>query len=220
VALSDAESHRRIVELARALDIQQADLADLEASLASPPRTTEEVGFYVSTKNTDQENRYRMMVSRLSRAGRLLSEEDKYCHWLLEKFAEHTELPPAFKDAFGPLLDPSQGPEDSGAAVADLTAHIRDNYARGVHALERAFETQGQRLRTLWTAGGDTLYFVLVSPDVAEAWTNRVVAATHTGEPLGLRPPAWAAFYGHLGYAIGLSGDAPEGLQMPAWREG
>lgn len=218
--LPEETSFERVIELANALKIDDAGRTALLGTRDGPPRTTEEVGFYLGRDDTDQETRYRFMVSLLDRAGRILSAEDKYSHELLFDFTKMFELPPAFTSTFDFLLDESAGAADSGAAFRTaLAAKVGAGYVGAMQAVEAAFEARGERLRTLWTAGGDTLHFIAVAPEVADAWTSRPVAYTHRGEPLGLRPPTWGAFYHHLSYAIGLGEDVPPGCELEPWRE-
>ncbi|MEM9998282.1 MAG: hypothetical protein AAF809_11325 [Bacteroidota bacterium] len=199
-------------------------LRAVEAALASPPRTTEEVGFYITQYNTDAENVFRFFVSQLMQGGYTMAAEDKYQHEIFEQWEEQIALPEALKRLLPEVFSEGDGwfDEDNYEDyLEDRRAEVHAGYVEAVRAIEAAFAETGSPLVTLEIAGGDTLVFMAVPPAVAERWAGVVLARTHDGKPLGVRPPDWDTFWHHLGYATGFTdGPPPPGSTLPVvWRE-
>lgn len=185
--LPKSQAGRTLIALVKDLSGQNAALIKkVEAALANPPFTAEAIGFYPSRENTPFENCYRFAVSQLSKAGLLMAAEDKYSYGIFNQFAAHIELPDGLKT----MRKRAYEPTCFLPAMADIEAR---------------FEAKGLRLTTLWTGGGDHLYFAALPPEVAARWVNVSVGTTHDDQHLGLRAPCWGALYEHLSYAFGWS---------------
>ncbi len=183
--LLTSQAGKNLVAFAK--DISGGDLElvkKVEAALAKPPFTAETIGFYPDRRNTPFENCYRFMVSELSKAGLLMAAEDKYSDGVFKQFTMYIELPNDVKKLRRRHYDHAE-------------------FLPAMAEIEARFEAKGLRLTTLWTAGGDHLYFAALTPEVAKRWLNRSVGTTHDGQQLGLRSPCWGALYEHLSYALG-----------------
>ena len=197
-----------LLELAADLsENDKATTAAMEKALAKPPRTTEEIGFYVGRRNNDFENCFRYMVTLISRLdGVLHYVEDKYAYQILEDFDDAVGLPDSVRAIFPKGRAPEQDEFDRG-------------YLGAMKDLEQAYKDTGRVLLSIWLAGGDTIYFAPVKPEVAERWANRPLGKTHDGQYLGLREPAWDVFYQLMAYAFMWEDEEPpEGTSPPDWR--
>ncbi len=148
-------------------------VAQVRDRTQNPPRTAQEIGFYPSPEDNAFERCFRFAVSRMDAGGWLMSCEDKYSYEILEPFGYHGELP------------------ETAAEFLSLAQEI-----------EERFREAGTPLCTLWTGGGDHLYFLTVDPEVHERWVNRALGHTHSGEPLGLCRPRWDRLLGFFAYAL------------------
>lgn len=210
------EQASALIDFATDFSRGNADLvASVKAALASPPRTTEEVGYYLSGKENDFENCFRRTVALLEPY--TTSAEDKYVYeifslWIgqdcLLKVAP-PELAAAFPDFLSSNEEEEEAPPDSARAAERAAARIRSGYAAGVRALESAFDTAGFPLLSFDLGGGDTLVFANVERRIADRWRGKVLGYTHDGTALGVRSPMWGAFWNHLDYALGLDLGSP-----------
>lgn len=200
-ALPDSPEGRALVALVRDLERPGEGISErVQAALRKPPRTVEEIGFYPGSDDTPFECCYRYAVAQLREAGHTFAREDKYVQGILEDFVARGV--------------PKEATRGIKRRVPD-----RARLVEATRQIEAAFEARGERLACLWTAGGDHLYFIVVSPEVAERWRDLPLGTTAAGAPLGLRSPCWHALYDHLGYALGWP-DEPPPLPEPAWRGG
>ncbi|MCB9610817.1 MAG: hypothetical protein H6716_29805 [Polyangiaceae bacterium] len=172
----------------------------VQAALLKPPRTVEEIGFYPGSDDTPFERCYRFAVAQLREAGYTFAREDKYVQGILQDFV-------------------ARGVPEEATRGIKRRVPDRARFVDATRQIEAAFEARGERLACLWTAGGDHLYFIVVSPEVAERWRDVPLGTTSSGAPLGLRSPCWHALYDHLGYALGWPNKPPP-LPEPAWRGG
>ncbi len=193
-----SEAGKTLIALAKDLSGKNAELVKkVEAALANPPFTVEIIGFYPSRKNTPFENCYRFMVSQLSSAGLLMAAEDKYSYGVFKQFAAHIELPDDVKKLRQRNYDQAE-------------------FLPTMAEIEARFEAKGLRLTTLWTGGGDHLYFTALPPEIAARWANVSIGTTHDSQHLGLRSPCWGVLFDHLSYAFGWS-EPLQGWREPAW---
>jgi len=204
--------------VALATDISDGDVdvvRQIQAAIRKPPRTTQEVGFYVSGKESDFELCFRHLVTLLD--GYTSSAEDNYVYEIFPQWfgpdrlleSPPAELVAAFPEFLAESAEEADAAPDSGQLVERLAARLVQRYAPAVFAVERAFENVGRPLLTFELGGGDTLVFVNVTPPVAERWRDKVLGHTHRGHPLGLRAPLWDAFWAHVCYAFGLGDSEP-----------
>jgi hypothetical protein len=205
------EQASALIDFATDFSRGNADIvASVKAAIASPPRTTEEVGYYLSGKENDFENCFRRAVALLEPY--TMSAEDKYVYEIFSLWVGEDCLlkvaPPELVAAFPEFLSSSEeeaeeAPPDSARAAERAAARIRSGYAAGVRALESAFDAAGFPLLSLDLGGGDTLVFVNVERRIADRWRGKVLGHTHEGTELGVRSPMWQAFWHHLDYALG-----------------
>ncbi len=194
-------------ELAHDLCEGDAELvARVRAAVDSPPSTLEEVGFFGTRGFPPEKNCFLFLITQLGRAGRLISAEDKYTAHLLDTFAEHVGMPPAMRS----WRPKNYGwNKDYAALGLDPKLHRRAQaryeatFDAVVGAFEAGYEAKGTPLRMLQFHMGDTLPFLTVSPEVAERWTDVVVARDEQGRPLGLTRPDWKRFFHHVAYSFG-----------------
>jgi hypothetical protein len=197
-------------------DLSRGDtriVAAARAAVEKPPRTTEEVGFYVSGDENDLENCFRMICGLIEESHWGSSAEDKYCAEIFEQWVGEgrlEELPAEAQHAFENLeeLHP-HSLEDTDALRSELRAH----FTAAVESIERAFEAIGQPLLSLDTGGGDTLFFVNVEPHVADKWRDVELGKSHDGDSLAIRSPMWPVLWEYLGYCTGDDlGEVPAGV--------
>jgi hypothetical protein len=207
--MNDAQK-QALIELSK--DFSRGDsrlVQQVETALAHPPRTTEEVGYYVSANNNVFENYFRKVASLLSSTPFATQAEDKYVYEIFDQWVAPgrlTALPQALKNAM-PTLFATEVPaalENEKAMVQWAHTQLQAHFAEGVMAVEMAFEALGSPLLTIDTGGGDTLLFINVTPDAAKRWRDVEFGVSHEGVPLGVRSAMWGVFLDHFCYALGL----------------
>jgi hypothetical protein len=172
--------------------------------VTSPPTTIEEVGFYGFKDWSPQTRAYLATVSRLSDRDFIESIEDKYTWeilsvWQTKKIFDVEALPPAGRGVFETLVRASFS-EDP----AKQEAHRRfvwQNYAQATLELEQQIMARGRMLMSVDATQGDTLYFTLVAPAVAQRWQEKAFS-DESGYRAGLRLPMWDRFWDHLGVSL------------------
>lgn len=224
LSAADAQTLRTFAAaLLAALDAKEAPtiLRALDAAVLSPPTTTEEVGFYVGRTHNAFENCFRFFVSRLSQTPHVMQAEDKMSLDILAELERFIALPPSARALFPFSFDADAFADDSGPGAQEaMVRRLAEGYLAFTQDVEKAFVANGKRLLSLWTVPGDTSYFVAVPEAFADAWANVVVGRTSSHEPMGVRSPAWATYYGFLTYTFMLPDHAlPNGVEDPAWRE-
>lgn len=198
----DTLQQRALLRLAHDLsDSDQKVIRAMRAAIADPPRTTEEVGFYVSGNENDFENCFRKLCSLLEDHEHATGVEDKYCFDIFEQWVEAgqlAELPAALRKAI-PLDETfgDTGPEEFGG-------NLRKHFPTAAHELEAAFAGRGTPLISLDTSGGDTLLFITPGAEAAERWRDVELGQTHDGGTLAVRSPMWHKFWRYIGYSSGL----------------
>ncbi len=203
-----------LLELMR--DLGRGDetlLTKMEAAIAQPPRTTEEIGFYVSDDETDFANCFRKLCSLLDDSEYGTSVEDKYCTEIFEHWLESTmldELPAAVHHAI---------PEDGYFGETDPDEerkNVREHFPAAAREIEAAFDAKGSPLLSLDTGRGDTLIFVIATPGAAKRWRDVELGRTHDGDLLAVRSPMWHTFWEFIECAGADNlGAAPDDLPGP-----
>ena len=219
---------KALVEIAH--DFSRGDAAlivQVEAAIRTPPRTTETVGYYLSGRETEFENCFRKLTSLLMQSPYASGAEDKESLWLFSQWigpGRLTQFPSGYVDAIATTpLDPSWHlPDaDDDAYAADRPRweqQLLRTYGAGVMSLQAAFDAAGFPLLPIDLNGGDTLPFIHATPVAAARWRDVQIGETHSGEPLAIRSPMWAALWDHLAYSLQCAnvGDVlPDGIPAP-----
>ena len=98
----------------------------------------------------------------------------------------YNEVPSELKHTFPFLFDePSSNKNELEGGDYDeeytqkVITHMRQHYASGISALEKAFEAIEQPLLSIDTKGGDTLVCINVTPAVAKYWQDVLLGYTY-----------------------------------------
>jgi hypothetical protein len=173
--------------------------------IATPPTAPGAVGFVGTMDWPDRTRIYLATVSRLDERKFIRSIEDKYTweifgEWRRDGVIDPESLPAIAKSVFMPFATAqfSEDPEKQ-AAYRDL---VWRDYAKATKQLEQQIEASGRRLMSVDATSGDTMFYALLAPDIAERWQNRAFS-DHQGYRAGLRPFMWDRFWVHLRYSIG-----------------
>ena len=188
----------------------------------NPPSDPETVGFYGSEDYPADMRAFLATVSLLDDAEKLYAIEDKYSQEIFQLWAEDgtidpAQLPPAAKAVFGPLMSGGIDPDDP--AVAAYRQTVWNSYARAAVELEQHILERGKALLSVDATEGDTMFFALVPPEIAERWRDTALAEVG-GYRSGVRAPMGDRFWDHLSYAVGdalASGDVegyPPGTRL------
>jgi len=176
----------------------------VERFVADPPTDLPTIGFYGAERHPAQTRVFLATVTLLGNSGKLDSVEDKYTYELLWNWSEAgvidpATLPPAAKAVFGPIFDEAieESDDEAGAAYRALAW---DSYAKATQELEEHIAARGRVPLSVDATDGDTMYFALVAPDVAERWRDKALSE-HQGYRAGVRSPMWDRFWDHLAYA-------------------
>lgn len=215
----DILQQKALLQLAHDLSRNDASvIATMKTAIANPPRTTEEVGYYVSGNENDFENCFRKLCGLLEETAYGSSVEDKYCTEIFEQWVgpgRLQQLPDVLSKAI-PGYDTSDEPDcngpDSGEANSAAIANLRKYFPTVAREIETAFAAMGAPLLSLDTNGGDTLLFVNAESDVAERWRDVELGRTYDGGVLAVRSPMWHRFWDFLGYFLELR-DPPGDLR-------
>lgn len=187
---------------------------------ANPPADMETVGFYGVEDYSARHRLFLATVNLLDNAGKLHSVEDKYTSEILSIWQEggiidKTTLGPVANAVFGPLIIGEQPP---GAinAYRDL---VWAQYAEATKELEQSIQDSGKVLLSIDATDGDTMFFALVPPGIADRWRDKALSE-HEGYRAGVRSPMWDRFWVNLTYSTRgmVAGDDRKGLP-PGTRE-
>jgi len=191
-------------------------LSRVGAYIDNPPTEIEEIGFYGMENESPGTRLFLATVSLLDSQDHLYSFEDKYMADLLAVWAEDGlfdpgQLPPEAQGVFRPFFDMAfvdaiydeEGSETS-PALRDYIAYLDAHYAEATLQLEAAIEeSSGKTLLSVDATEGDTMFFALVEPEIAEKWLNKGFAAPREYQA-GIREPMWDFFWYNLVYALQL----------------
>jgi hypothetical protein len=201
------ENHARIVDFAIAFSGDDAALVEqVRRMAANPPTDLKTIGFYGAQNNPPRHRLFLATVSLLDNAGKLSSVEDKYtaeifATWAASGVIDASTLSPVAKAVFGPLIDARLG---TGEDVVDPVYRdmVWSRYAQATEELERHVAERGRVLLSVDATGGDTMFFAVVTPEIAERWRDRALSE-HEGYRSGVRSPMWDRFWNHLCYSVG-----------------
>lgn len=168
---------------------------------ANPPTDQETIGFYSTEDYPARHRLFLATVNLLDTAKKLYSVEDKYSYeifsiWQDDGVISLGKLPPAAKAVFAPLID---GNEPQGG-IERYHALVWEKYAQATEELEQYIADHGKVLLSIDATDGDTMFFALVTPDIASRWRDKALSA-HNGYYAGIRSPMWDRFWAHLNYA-------------------
>lgn len=194
-----------------AADLAGADAALLrrvEAILADPPSTTEEIGYYGFNTASAEERAARALLTALVLSGKILAVEDKYIYELASVLEDRGLAAPLAKgaafDAWYETLDDAEAITD-----ADWQA-LRLWFPQHVQAIDAGVTARGRRLMFIEMPPGDTLHLVALPPALAAKWQGVALfdglsaLALSTGRPGTIRviAPNWGLYWDFLTYAL------------------
>lgn len=190
--------------IAFASDFSGNDAAIVEQvkrMVANPPTDPETIGFYGREDYPERHRLFLAVVNLLDNAQKFHSVEDKYTAeifpiWQDEGIISEATLPPAVKSVFGPLIKGEQ-PAGGIGPYHDL---VWATYAEATAELERYLADRGRVLLSIDATDGDTMFFALVSPDIAQRWRDKALSE-HEGYRAGVRSPLWDRFWVYLNYS-------------------
>jgi hypothetical protein len=114
--------------------------------------------------------------------------------WGDEDVIDPATLPSAAKAVFGPFMG-EEMPDFDDDSVAELYRKtVKSSYVKATEEVEQAIASRG-------ATNGDTMFFVLVEPDIAERWRDKALSE-QDGYRAGVRSPMWDRFYTHMAYAV------------------
>ena len=182
-------------------------LEKIASLIINPPRTREEVGFYLSGDESDFELTFRAAISEFSKRENVWQFEDKYVHEMIGTWVDAGVIPKKLPDPVRFALDPFAknsvfADDDDSSPNANVFTVLRDAFPVAVAALERVFADQNQALLSFVLGPqGDTVYFAVVDEDFAIKWANTKL--NHDPE-MGIAQPDWKRYWNFLGYAVGM----------------
>ena len=194
--------------IAFATDLSSPNDTELMRQVAnfatSPPTTREEIGFYGLENAAPRTRAFLATVSLLTERGYIQSVEDKYTYdilgeWQRDKLIDVDALPVAGRGVFGPIAK-MDFPENK-KKNEDYSRFVWENYGQATRELEQQIALSGRLLMSVDATSGDTLYFVVIKPEIAERWQDRAFS-NEAGYQAGLRPAMWDRFFDHLDNAL------------------
>jgi hypothetical protein len=179
-------------------------LAATAAVIATPPTTVETIGFYGAANWPARTRTYLGVVTVLARQKLIEEIEDKETweqigRWQTAGLIDVEALPPSGRGVFEPMAKARF--EEDAVKQAAYRRFVLDNYAQATRDLEDQIARGGKRLMSLDATSGDTMFFIRLSPSVAERWQERAFS-DHEGYRAGLRQPMWDRFWDHLGASL------------------
>lgn len=168
---------------------------------ANPPTDLETIGFYSGENYPPRERLFLATVNLLANAKKFYSVEDKYSYeifsiWQDEGIIDGNTLPTVAKTVFAPLFDGNE-PSEGKERYQDF---VWANYAQATEELEQHIVGRGKVLLSIDATDGDTMFFALVTPDIATRWRDKALSE-HENYRAGVRAPMWDRFWAHLDYA-------------------
>nr|WP_320188680.1 hypothetical protein [Agrobacterium rosae] len=195
-------------------------ISRVRAMAANPPADMETVGFYGVEDYSSRHRLFLATVNLLDSEGKLHSVEDKYTSeifsiWQEGGVIDKTTLGPVANAVFGPLIVGEQPPGPI-SAYHDL---VWSHYALATKELEQSILDSGKVLLSIDATDGDTMFFALVSPVIANRWRDKALSE-QAGYRAGVRSPMWDRFWENLTYSTRgmVAGDDRKGLP-PGTRE-
>jgi hypothetical protein len=185
-----------------------AIMAKVVGYIAEPPSDLPTIGFYGAEDYSPQTRVFLATVTLLDNSGKIDSVEDKYTcellwHWRDSGVIDRANLPSTAAAVFGPILDVDASFPELDAREASAYRHlVWNNYAKATRELEEHITRRGKVLLSVDATGGDTMFFVIVEPEIATRWRNKALSV-QDGYRAGVRSPLWDVFWMHLCYATG-----------------
>ncbi len=163
-----AEEHR-FIAFARDVSGDDAGLIrQVQALIATPPVTTEDIGFYGLSKAPAEERSLRGIITLLLNAGYILDFEDKYVNQMPNLLAERGILPAIDSAPELALPIPRDGDSPEGFAT-----QMRNVFPAHIAAIQSGAEAQGLRLLGLDLGPrGDALMIWPAQPELAQKWMD------------------------------------------------
>ena len=192
----------------------QALLRRVRELVDMPPRTLEGIGFYGMEDAPAPERVIRGIVSLLSNQGHLITVEDKYVYELPGLLIDQGRFGASggALDVIG-YFDGVDWEEGTGAVP---WSRFRDWFPEHVDALEQAVRSEGLELLSLRLPLGDTLYFWVALPDLADRWRGRAIYAgrnhlryNNRFVVISVTRPDWENYWWFMTYALQM----PEAFQ-------
>jgi hypothetical protein len=196
--------------VAFARDFSGADAAimtQVKSWVADPPPDARTIGFYGSDSYEPRTRLFLATVHLLSDKGKIYSVEDKYTYeifdtWRDDNVIDPATLPSAAKAVFGPWTRMEEIPDfDDEAVAAAYRKTVESSYAKATEELEQHIGSRGRVLLSVDATNGDTMFFAVVEPDIAERWRDKALSE-QDGYRAGVRSPMWDRFYTHMAYAV------------------
>ncbi len=167
-----------------------------------PPTDAKSIGFYGSDGYEPRTRLFLATVSLLADKGKIYSVEDKYTFeilhcWRDEGVIDPATLPSAAKAVFGPLMGEEIPDFDDEAVTAAYRKTVESSYAKATEEIEQYIASRGRVLLSVDATDGDTMFFALVKPDIAQRWRDKALSE-QDGYRAGVRSPMWDRFYVHM----------------------
>jgi hypothetical protein len=206
-AAMTSRSEDPIIALAR--DLSGGDpqiIAQARRFVDEPPTTIEEIGFYGCQNAAAEARTFLGVVAALAGVGHLYSIEDKYtpeiiARWIDDEVLVLDALPPPARSVFSTLAD-CEYPDLDEEEHSSLYERLMRNFAQATRAFEDQLAGSGKALLSIDATDGDTMFFAVVTADVAVRWQNKAFAVRSDGYRPGVRPAMWDRFWVHLSYAL------------------
>ncbi|WP_320203997.1 hypothetical protein [Agrobacterium rosae] len=186
----------------------------------NPPTDMETVGFYGVEDYPARHRLFLATVNLLDNGGTLHSVEDKYTSdifsiWQEGGIIDKTALGPVANAVFGPLIIGEQPPGPI-SVYRDL---VWAQYAEATKELEQSIQASGKVLLSIDATDGDTMFFALVHPEIADRWRDKALSE-HAGYRSGVRSAMWDRLWLNLIYSTRgmMAADDRKGLP-PGTRE-
>ncbi len=208
-----------------ARDVSEDDpkiMAAVEALIATPPTTREEIGFYGLESAPAPERSLRGILSLLENAGYIRGTEDKYIYEFSLVLIDEGLIDPTGHEVALDILGYFGDVDWDGGEQPDWSKFKRF-FIKHTQAMEKAVANEGNRLLSVQLPLGDTLYFWLAPQGRADRWRN---TALYSGvntlefrrEPfvtISITDPDWKSYWSFLTYALQIPeehGALPDGL--------
>lgn len=168
---------------------------------ANPPSDEETIGFHGAENYPARHRLFLATVSLLDNANKLHSVEDKYSAEIFSIWEEMgaidaSKLGPAARAVFGPLMAGEQPP----GPISDYHDLVWSQYAMATKELEQTMKDRGKVLLSIDATDGDTLFFALVSPEIADRWRDKALSEDGRYRA-GVRSPTWDRLWHYLNYS-------------------
>lgn len=214
------ESQERLfLEFARDVSGSDPDvMRSVQALIATPPTTLEEIGFYGMQNAPAPERVIRGVIHQLGVAGHIIGVEDKYSYELADLLLEQ-ELAalPTDREAFD-ILAKFDGVDWREPPDPAFWQDFRAWFPSHTLAIEAAVRKRGYELLSLNLPLGDTLHYWVATPEQAERWRGKALyvgvnSQRYAREPfvtITVTAPNWGNYWSFMTYAL----DIPE----PFWQ--